>query len=148
MRAVVAEGARAGRFEELPKRPAKLEARVEGFSLEAGRHVHVNDREGPERLCKYGARPPLSVDRLSRASDGQLLLRFKRPLADGQPGALRTDRTATSGRLSMFAELLMGGREEIQLQDSLACELLLIYSGGPGGIALCTESVGCFLQLL
>jgi hypothetical protein len=68
---------------ERPKHPGKLEARVEGFSLEAGRHVHPNDREALERLCKYGARPPLAMERISCTSEGQILLRFKRILWDG-----------------------------------------------------------------
>ena len=56
---------------------------MEGFSLEATRHVHENDREGLERLLRYGARPPLAMERLSRREDGQLVLRFKKALADG-----------------------------------------------------------------
>jgi hypothetical protein len=64
----------------------KLVALVEGFSLEAGRHVHENDTEALERLCRYGSRPPLSMERLSRTEDDRLELRFKKPLADGSTG--------------------------------------------------------------
>ena len=34
-------------------------------------------------MCRYIARPPLSHDRLTEAPDGQLVVRFKRPWADG-----------------------------------------------------------------
>jgi len=57
---------------ERPKHPGKLEARVEGFSLEVGRHVHPNDREALERLCKYGARPPLDFLRPRGANSASL----------------------------------------------------------------------------
>ncbi|MFL5441011.1 MAG: transposase [Myxococcales bacterium] len=58
-------------------------AYLEGFSLHAGVHLHANDREGLLHLCGYGARPPLTQDRLSRLPDGRLGYRLKRPLADG-----------------------------------------------------------------
>jgi hypothetical protein len=81
--AAAVETRRRSSGDPTPPRPSKLVAQVEGFSLEAGRHVGENDREGLLRLLKYGMRPPLAVDRLSRGSDGQLVLRFKKPLRDG-----------------------------------------------------------------
>ena len=65
-------------------------AEVDGFSLEAGRHVHAHDREGLERLCRYGARPPIAMERLRRTDDGALVLGFKRPTADGSSGVRLT----------------------------------------------------------
>ncbi len=62
----------------------KHAAYLEGFSLHAGVHLHANDREGLARLCGYGARPALSLDRLSELPDGRLAIRLKRPLADGR----------------------------------------------------------------
>ena len=62
---------------------AKLAALVEGFSLEAGRHVHEHDREGLERLCRYTLRPPLALERMAPGPSGRLIVRLKRPLADG-----------------------------------------------------------------
>jgi hypothetical protein len=56
----------------------------QGFSLHAGVHLHANDREGLMHLCGYGARPPLTQERLSSLPDGKLAYRLKRPLADGQ----------------------------------------------------------------
>ena len=64
-------------------RDRRQAAYLEGFSLHAGVHLHANDREGLLRLCGYGARPPLTQDRLSRLPDGRLCYRLKRPFADG-----------------------------------------------------------------
>jgi hypothetical protein len=61
-----------------PFRPSGKSVFLEGFSLHAGTRVHENDREGLERLCRYAARPPLALDRLSRSSDGRLVYRMKR----------------------------------------------------------------------
>jgi hypothetical protein len=57
----------------------------EGFSLHANTHLHANDRQGLERLCRYGARGALALERLSRAEDGRIAWRMKRPLPDGTP---------------------------------------------------------------
>lgn len=39
---------------------------AEGFSLHADTMVHANDREGLERLCRYGARGPIAECRLRK----------------------------------------------------------------------------------
>ncbi|MGQ0507733.1 MAG: transposase, partial [Myxococcaceae bacterium] len=65
----------------LPEEPRKARGRVavlEGFSLHADTAVHANDREGLARLCGYGSRGPLSLERLSRREDGQYEYRTKR----------------------------------------------------------------------
>jgi len=54
-------------------------AKVDGFSLHAARIVAPNDREGLERLCRYGLRAPFSLDRLSLTPDGQVRLALLRP---------------------------------------------------------------------
>ena len=54
-----------------------------GFSLHANTHLHANDRQGLERLCRYGARGALALTRLSRAEDGRIAWRMKRPRPDG-----------------------------------------------------------------
>jgi hypothetical protein len=41
--------------------------------------IHEHDREGLERLCRYAVRPPFALHRLSRAEDGRLVYRMKRP---------------------------------------------------------------------
>ncbi|HLM48233.1 MAG TPA: transposase [Myxococcaceae bacterium] len=56
---------------------------MEGFSLHANTHLHGNDRQGLERLCRYGVRGALALERLSRMEDGRIAYRMKRPLPDG-----------------------------------------------------------------
>jgi len=53
-------------------------------------HLHANDRQGLERLCRYGARGALALERLSRAEDGRIAWRMKRPLPDGTTHLLFT----------------------------------------------------------
>ena len=69
------------------KPPDKSESRHlaayhQGFSLHAGVHLHANDRQGLAHLCGYGARPPLTQERLSALPDGKLAYRMKRRLGD------------------------------------------------------------------
>jgi hypothetical protein len=76
-----AEAAQAGLFRPAePEEPmrGRRSAFLEGYSLHAGVWIHENDRAGLERLCKYGARPPLALSRLSRLPDGRLAYRVKR----------------------------------------------------------------------
>jgi len=54
-------------------------ARIDGFSLHAARTVAPHDRQGLERLCRYGLRAPFSLDRLSTTSDGRVRLQLLRP---------------------------------------------------------------------
>ena len=61
----------------------RLVANVEGFSLQAARHLHECDRSGLEQLLRYMLRPPMSLERLSELPSGKLLLKLKRPLASG-----------------------------------------------------------------
>ena len=72
------------RWTELDVRPPPRKqprcALLEGFSLHANTHLHANDRQGLERLCRYGARGALALERLSRAEDGRIAWRMKRPL--------------------------------------------------------------------
>ena len=55
-----------------PRLPKQRAAFIDGFSLHAGVHLHANDREGLEHLCCYGARGPLSLQRLSLTPDGRV----------------------------------------------------------------------------
>lgn len=55
----------------LPKRPARRLASAYGFSLHADTAVHENDRQGLERLCRYGARGPVAESRLRKLDDGR-----------------------------------------------------------------------------
>ena len=56
---------------------------MDGISLEAGTHLHANDRQGLEHLCRYGLRPPLSLRRLSRLADGRVLFTLRKEGHDG-----------------------------------------------------------------
>ncbi len=69
---------------EPPPRRKRQSAFVDGFSLHAGVHLHANDREGLEKLCGYGARPPFALERLSALPDGRICYRLKRPTSDGR----------------------------------------------------------------
>jgi hypothetical protein len=42
----------------------------DGFNLHAGVRIEAGDDLGRERLCRYGARPPLSLERLRRLPGG------------------------------------------------------------------------------
>ncbi|WP_244222088.1 transposase [Corallococcus exercitus] len=63
---------------------------LEGFSLHANTHLHANDRQGLERLCRDGDRGTLALERLSRMEDGRIAYRLKRPLPDGTTHLLFT----------------------------------------------------------
>jgi hypothetical protein len=54
-------------------------AQVDGFTLHAARTVAQDDREGLERLCRYGLRAPFSLDRFSWGPDGCVRYRLSKP---------------------------------------------------------------------
>ncbi len=54
-------------------------ATVSGFSLHANVAIPAADRPRLERICRYAARPPLAIERLSERLDGWLAYRLKRP---------------------------------------------------------------------
>jgi hypothetical protein len=53
--------------------------KVDGFTLHAARVVKAGDREGLERLCRYGLRAPFALDRFSIDPDGSVRYRLTRP---------------------------------------------------------------------
>ncbi len=55
----------------LPNPRHRRLAVAQGFSLHANTAVHCNDRQGLERLARYGARGPVAECRLRRTSDGR-----------------------------------------------------------------------------
>jgi hypothetical protein len=89
----VASGRRAGQrvmrlgdridAEDLPKLAGERCASVGGVSLHANVAVPARDRRRLERLCRYVARAPLAMQRLSRLGDGRLLYRLKHRWRDG-----------------------------------------------------------------
>ncbi len=64
----------------------------DGFSLEAGTHLHPNDRPGLEHLCRYGLRPPFAQHRLTWLGDGRINLELRRPTPDGVQAVAFTPR--------------------------------------------------------
>jgi len=52
---------------------------MRGFDVHAGVVVAASDREGRERLLRYCARPPLSLERLSVLSDGRIAYAIRKP---------------------------------------------------------------------
>jgi hypothetical protein len=73
------DGAEQDDMHSDPKRPDKLALAVErdGFNLHAGVCIEAGDDLGRERLCRYGARPPLSLERLRRLPGGRVAYRLK-----------------------------------------------------------------------
>ena len=81
-----ADAVRAQRHAAQPAVSRMLSRRcalVDGFSLHANVHVGQGHPTGLELLCRYGARPPLALSRLSTLPDGRVVYRFKRALPDG-----------------------------------------------------------------
>lgn len=99
LRAQAAQGELALKVGVQEQGPGRLLAKAGGFSLQAARHLHAHDREGLAFLIRYNLRPPLSLARLSELPSGKVLLRFKRPLADGT-AALELEPVAFLRRLA------------------------------------------------
>ena len=70
---------RRGRAERPLFVPGELCCDIERFSLHAKVLIAGADREGLERLCRYIARPPIKVERLSLDADGRMI--YAPPLA-------------------------------------------------------------------
>jgi Putative transposase len=61
---------------DTPDTPAVAVER-DGFNLHGGVRIEAGDDIGRERLCRYGARPPLSLERLRRLPGGRVAYRLK-----------------------------------------------------------------------
>jgi hypothetical protein len=62
--------------EAAPGKPA-VAVEHDGFNLHAGVRIERGDDVGRERLVRYGARPPLSLERLRRLPGGRVAYRLK-----------------------------------------------------------------------
>ena len=62
--------------ESVPSRPSAAIDR-DGFNLHAGVRIEAGDDVGREKLCRYAARPPLSLARLRRLPGGRVAYRLK-----------------------------------------------------------------------
>ena len=81
--------------------PGRCHARAHGFDLHAGLVVPAGQRERLERVCRYVLRPPVSGERLSLTSAGQVLLQFRQPWRDGTTH-LSFDPVEFLGRLAVL----------------------------------------------
>lgn len=61
----------------------ELLGKMAGFSLHAGVAAYAGDRDKLERLCRYVARPSVSVHRLSLTSEGHIRYELKTPYHNG-----------------------------------------------------------------
>lgn len=77
-----------------PRKHHRRLAVADGFSLHADTWVGAQDRQGLERLARYGARGPLAEERLSRTDDGRYVYRLRRPTHAGA-----TSLVLTAGQL-------------------------------------------------
>jgi hypothetical protein len=68
---------------DLPALQGERCASVGGVSVHANVAVPAHDRRRLERLCRYGARPAIATERLSRLEDDRLLYRLKHRWRDG-----------------------------------------------------------------
>jgi len=69
----------------LPPSPGRRRtASVDDFTLHADTAVAAHDRDGLERLARYGARPPFAHRRLRLTGSGQVAYRLRRPWFTGQ----------------------------------------------------------------
>jgi hypothetical protein len=89
IRYLTALGHRAGQqlmrvFSELPTYGDTREERtVAGFNLHVSIPIEGDDRRGLERQLRYMGRPPLSEERLSKTSDGKIVVKLKSKWSDG-----------------------------------------------------------------
>jgi hypothetical protein len=84
--------ATSGEPEQLPKptKAARRSGRHCGFDVHAGVVVSGTDRDGRERLLRYCARPPLSLQRLSLTPEGMVAYRLRNPRRPAQTHRIMT----------------------------------------------------------
>jgi len=69
-------------------------AEVDGFNIHAGVVIHKGNRDGLEKLCRYGARPPFSLERLSILADGRVAYSLRKPRKNGATHLVLTPEQA------------------------------------------------------
>ena len=69
-------------------------AEVDGFNVHGGVVIHKGDRDGLEKLCRYGARPPFSLERLSLLADGRVAYALRKPRKNGATHLVLTPEQA------------------------------------------------------
>jgi hypothetical protein len=58
-------------------------AEVGGLNVHAGVTIRTGDRVGLEHLCRYAARAPVALERLSMLQDGRVAYRLRKPRKNG-----------------------------------------------------------------
>ena len=71
----------------------KLTAESDGFNLHAATSFEAHERCAIERFCRYAARGPLALSRLSLAPNGNVVYRLKTPRPDGTSQVVFTPRS-------------------------------------------------------
>ncbi|XYI00721.1 transposase [Sorangium sp. So ce1128] len=66
-----------------PRGKSPWAGEVAGFNIHAGVTIRAGDRAGLERLCRYGARPPFSLERIWLLPDGRVAYRLRKPRRNG-----------------------------------------------------------------
>jgi hypothetical protein len=72
------------------RKRSRWSAEVDGYSVHAGGSMRGDDAEGRERLIRYCARPPLSLERLKALPDGRVAYRTKYPRRGGKTHRVMT----------------------------------------------------------
>jgi Putative transposase/Transposase zinc-binding domain len=79
--------------EDQPFLKGRLCCDLDGFSLHAAVRIPGGLVDRLEQLCRYAARPPIVLDRLTRTGDGTLLYKLKRRYRDGSTHVVFTPHT-------------------------------------------------------
>ncbi len=72
---------------------------LQGFSVHANVAVGEGKRDALERLCRYGARPPIALGRMSSTTEGRIAYRVKHH-APGEAGVLVLTPLELLGKLA------------------------------------------------
>jgi Putative transposase len=64
---------------DLDHKEPRFSARIDGFDVHCAVRIAANDDVRRERLVRYCARPPLSLDRIEVQRDGRIAFRLKQP---------------------------------------------------------------------
>ncbi|MFH2009789.1 MAG: transposase [bacterium] len=86
-----------------------------GFSLHAARALEAHDREGLERLLRYGARAPIAASRLSIDEGGRVVYELTKPWGVTRATVLRLSPSDFLRRLAMLIPApYQRSREKVQ----------------------------------
>lgn len=87
---------------DAPPPQAELCLQRDGFSLHAARQLQAHDREGLEKLLRYGARAPIAASRLSIDEEGRVVYELTKPWGLTRATVLRLSPSDFLRRLAML----------------------------------------------